>query len=522
MKYKDLTGQQFGLLKVIKFHMSVGRIVWECQCDSPAHQPKTVYITSDKLLGGRQTSCGCKRALKKDAASASEIKRKEKILEYKKETREKLYAEIKKFLLIKRNHVLATTFEEFMKFHNAHSGFLNIQCHRGHHYQQTWVNLQKETGNHKSLCRECYVMDYLTGRGWKFINYDKDTGIIKALCKGDHEVSHLSAKFFQPSGRCQKCVLGEPTKSKQSTIDIIRNRGYIPPEIMPEKLYHQTKFTVLCSKGHEYLTSRYNLVYGMRCPQCIESRVISDAELEIREWLNYNNIKFTPNQKFGVTSTKKGMEIDLFLPEHNLGIEHHGCYYHSDVKLRNVQLHAFKFLKSKKLGFRLLQIFEDEWQKQKEITKKIILKLTKNTLVLDKLLTPKRISQDEALAFAQKNYLWAPEGLMVIGFFDSTNTLQACLFLTSTGSVEILVEWVETVDSTLTSEVFIDCMKHIPTGAKLVINNRIPFYHNLQDLGFTTKGYQNSRFWYVKGSSRQLQPETKRKIYDAGSTLWGR
>ena len=69
-KYRDLTGQKFGLLTVIKKtdKRKHGYVLWECNCDCGA---KGIYATSNSLLCGNKISCGCASAIarKKNAAS---------------------------------------------------------------------------------------------------------------------------------------------------------------------------------------------------------------------------------------------------------------------------------------------------------------------------------------------------------------------------------------------------------------------------------------------------------------------
>lgn len=64
-KFKDLTGQIFGRLKVLKRVESNknGRAVWLCECQCENKTLKT--ITGKELLNGSVVSCGCKKKEKK-------------------------------------------------------------------------------------------------------------------------------------------------------------------------------------------------------------------------------------------------------------------------------------------------------------------------------------------------------------------------------------------------------------------------------------------------------------------------
>ena len=59
-RIKDLTGQRFGRLVVVKRHPITsqwGNLLWECQCDCG----KTSVARSNNLIAGKTASCGCGR-----------------------------------------------------------------------------------------------------------------------------------------------------------------------------------------------------------------------------------------------------------------------------------------------------------------------------------------------------------------------------------------------------------------------------------------------------------------------------
>jgi len=63
------------------------------------------------------------------------------------------------------------------------------------------------------------------------------------------------------------------------------------------------------------------------------------------------------------------MEIDIFLPELNIGIEYNGLYWHCEENGRGPKYHIEKTIKCKNEGIRLIQIFADEWLNKPEIVK---------------------------------------------------------------------------------------------------------------------------------------------------------
>lgn len=102
----------------------------------------------------------------------------------------------------------------------------------------------------------------------------------------------------------------------------------------------------------------------------------SSGEFEINEFIKNFNIQT-------ITNTKKIIhpkEIDIYIPSHNLAIEHCGLYWHCDKHERianNYHYNKWKACRDK--GIRLLTIFGDEWLEKREIVESKII----NCLNLD-------------------------------------------------------------------------------------------------------------------------------------------
>ncbi|MCK9597005.1 hypothetical protein M0R19_07495 [Candidatus Pacearchaeota archaeon] len=113
------------------------------------------------------------------------------------------------------------------------------------------------------------------------------------------------------------------------------------------------------------------------CPKCHRSYLEQEMELFLRS-IGVENI---------VLNTRKIIspyEIDLFLPDYNIGIEMHGLLCHSEFfairKLckknipevlkkmkKKLSLHYIKFKECSNKKIKLIQIFEDEWYNKREI-----------------------------------------------------------------------------------------------------------------------------------------------------------
>lgn len=72
------------------------------------------------------------------------------------------------------------------------------------------------------------------------------------------------------------------------------------------------------------------------------------------------------------------MEIDIYLPEHKIGVEYHGLFWHSEPR-KGRTYHQEKLNAAQAVGIRLIQIFEDEWIQNPDIVKDRLLHIIKKS-----------------------------------------------------------------------------------------------------------------------------------------------
>jgi len=102
------------------------------------------------------------------------------------------------------------------------------------------------------------------------------------------------------------------------------------------------------------------------CTECnpIGSNSVSDAEKKIVAHIRGLGIDVIEND----TEVLAGMELDIYIPSHNLAIEYNGLYWHSELyKSNDYHLNKTKMCEDK--GIRLIHVFEDEWQFKQDIVK---------------------------------------------------------------------------------------------------------------------------------------------------------
>lgn len=94
-----------------------------------------------------------------------------------------------------------------------------------------------------------------------------------------------------------------------------------------------------------------------------------------KDILDKNDIYYVQNDRKAL----KGKEIDFYIPQHNLGIECHGLYWHNE-NFKDVNYHKNKSDVAIENNILLLQFFENEFYEKRENIESIILskcKLTK-------------------------------------------------------------------------------------------------------------------------------------------------
>lgn len=131
----------------------------------------------------------------------------------------------------------------------------------------------------------------------------------------------------------------------------------------------------MCHNGHVYdqaVNNHIKLSTGEKkqgCPIC--SNIRSKTELEIEGYvksLGYN----TKHKRFR-DSNHKLFEVDIYIPEMNIGIEYNGSYYHSTENARiDEKYHYNKFNECRKKDILLITIFDIEWSSRKEEIKRYI------------------------------------------------------------------------------------------------------------------------------------------------------
>lgn len=153
----------------------------------------------------------------------------------------------------------------------------------------------------------------------------------------------------------RKCLI-----NRNESINLLKDKNYSYFDLV--KLFNAPYYTV------QYWATRLNLKEYINYTFTGKSHY-EDEIVEFIKSLNINNIK--RNKKI-----LNGLEIDIYLPDYNLGIEFNGTYWHSDL-YKDKNYHFNKSLEAQKQGIRLIHIYQYEWDDENQRKKiKSLLRIT--------------------------------------------------------------------------------------------------------------------------------------------------
>lgn len=124
-------------------------------------------------------------------------------------------------------------------------------------------------------------------------------------------------------------------------------------------------YDLLCEKCNKPFRYKFNHGKDLRyaCPYC-HPFYRSRGEEEISNFVKKNDNLITNDR-----TILNGNELDIVVPDKKIAIEYNGLFWHSDVQGKDKHYHINKLNACNDKGYRLIQIFEDEWENKQRIVK---------------------------------------------------------------------------------------------------------------------------------------------------------
>ncbi len=233
------------------------------------------------------------------------------------------------------------------------------------------------------------------------------------LCEKGHETLTRVYSYTVSGGTCSICSGRQLLKG---TNDLASTHPELIQEWHPTKNGSKTSETItyghddriwwICEKGHEWATKASNrAIRKQGCPTCWKNTYSSKAEKEIVEFLK----KLLPDETI-LTQDKKLIYpyfLDIYLPNKRIAIEYNGVYWHSEYFLEK-DAHHRKWSLCKDKNVQLIQIWEDEWNYNKELIKQMLaykLKTNDSQKIAARKTYLNQIEYFQASTFLQQNHI---------------------------------------------------------------------------------------------------------------------
>ena len=252
----------------------------------------------------------------------------------------------------------------------------NLKKYGVDHYSKTkeYKNKIKET------CQEKYGVDNPLSSP-EIIQKCKDTMMKKYGVEYNtqsKELKDLSKKnLIEKYGENYTKVIwgghGNPGQSRRS-YKFILNSPNVEPLFTEDEFVECKKKDILykfnfrCKKCGTVFNSYWDNGKSTMCPNCRldAGGGISDEENELYEFVrSIVNDDVLKNNRTLISP----LELDIVIQNKKLAIEFDGLYWHNDNIKTDIGYHLNKTVQCNKLGYRLIHIFEDEWNYKKDIIK---------------------------------------------------------------------------------------------------------------------------------------------------------
>lgn len=231
------------------------------------------------------------------------------------------------------------------------------------------------------------------------------------ICPKHGEFYITLSKIFNRGDGCKKCSAENRKKILTLTQDevinkfvLIHNNKYDYSNVKYRSMHD--KVEIICPKHGYFQQYPSDHIDGHGCPKCacIESR----PENEIYEIIaNYIGDRYHIIKNDRVILN--GKEIDILIPEINIGIEYNGLKWHSEYAGKGKYYHLNKTISANKKGVYLLQIFEDEFITNKKLIVKKILHIigcsNRRNKISARKCNIKEINKKEAHQFLNENHI---------------------------------------------------------------------------------------------------------------------
>jgi len=215
---------------------------------------------------------------------------------------------------------------------------------------------------------------------------------------------------------------------KNNNLEILSN--------LDDYINEKTILKFKCKLCNNTYTKKWNSIQQyFYCKKCNPMNSTSSQEIEIRNFLEYYNIKYKHDVQDIIYNpiTKRPYKFDFYIPDLNIMIEFNGLYWHCNYHKEDPKYHLKRTELCEEKGIKLIQIFEDEWYYKKDIVKsrlKNILNIKDDqTIIYARKCKVKEITTTIKSNFLDKNHLQGKYGsIYQLGLFYENELVSIMTF----------------------------------------------------------------------------------------------
>jgi very-short-patch-repair endonuclease len=190
--------------------------------------------------------------------------------------------------------------------------------------------------------------------------------VIIIICKDHGEFKKMAKDHLRGEG-CPKCS----AEQRKNVIDHYsdklidkHNKKYDYSKVVYNTI--KEKVVIVCPIHGEFIQRFEDHINGHGCPKC--ASMISKEEVVLSDFIG---------ERFDIITNSRKIippyELDIVIPSKKIAIEYNGIYWHGEQQGKDSKYHFNKYLMCKEAGYRLIQVWENEWLQKKDIVKSIIL-----------------------------------------------------------------------------------------------------------------------------------------------------
>jgi hypothetical protein len=318
-------------------------------------------------------------------------------------------------LVCKKHGLFSQTIGHFLEGHGCQ------KCGREKAHKKTTLTTQIFIEKAKEIHGDKY--DYSK------VNYINNRTKVCIICPKHGSFWQMPYSHLIGKG-CKKCSIEESAKNLSFSKNEFIKRA---KEVHGDKydyskvnyINSKTPITIICPEHGEFTQIPSDHLTGYGCPHC--GHHISKWEEEICNFLKENETNIIQSDK----KILEGKEIDILLPDYNIGIECDGLRWHSEEFNKDKNYHLLKTEECAKKGIRLIHIFEDEWKTKPDIVKSMLLNLLQkhSIKIYARKCKAKEINFNEAQEFLLKNHIQGKtNGLVNLGLFYDNELVSLMVF----------------------------------------------------------------------------------------------